>query len=61
MAREVGDDNICVNAVAPGLTMSDGVLEGVAESVDRSGALRLRHADGSFTRIVAGDVTLREQ
>jgi NAD(P)-dependent dehydrogenase (short-subunit alcohol dehydrogenase family) len=27
MAREVGDDNICVNAVAPGLTMSEGVLE----------------------------------
>lgn len=27
MAREAGDDNICVNAVAPGLTMSEGVLE----------------------------------
>ncbi len=27
MAREVGDDGICVNAVAPGLTMSEGVLE----------------------------------
>lgn len=27
MAREVGEDNICVNAVAPGLTMSEGVLE----------------------------------
>jgi len=27
MAREVGDDNICVNAIAPGLTMSEAVLE----------------------------------
>ena len=28
MAREVGDDNICVNTVAPGLTMSENVLDG---------------------------------
>ena len=34
--------------------------EGVAESVDRDGSLLLRRADGSLTRIVAGDVTLRE-
>ena len=27
MARELGGDNICVNAVAPGLTMSEGVIE----------------------------------
>jgi len=26
IAREVGDDNICVNALAPGLTMSEKVL-----------------------------------
>ena len=25
MARELGSDNICVNAIAPGLTLSDGV------------------------------------
>ena len=25
MARELGDDNICVNSIAPGLTMSDGI------------------------------------
>jgi len=37
----------------------NSVVEGMAESVDRSGALRLRHADGSSTRIVAGDITLR--
>jgi len=36
------------------------VLEGIAESVDRSGALILRHTDGSSTRVVAGDVTLRD-
>lgn len=27
MARELGDDNICVNAVAPGLTISEAVKE----------------------------------
>ena len=28
VAREVGDDNICVNAIAPGLTASEAVLTG---------------------------------
>ena len=28
MAREVGEDNICVNAIAPGLVVSDGLVEG---------------------------------
>jgi len=27
LAREVGDDGICVNAIAPGLTLSDAVME----------------------------------
>jgi len=36
-------------------------LQGLAESVDSTGALMLRLDDGSTTRIVAGDVTLREQ
>ena len=36
-------------------------LEGIAESVDRDGSLLLRHPDGSSTRIVAGDVTLRDK
>ncbi len=36
------------------------IYEGVAESVDRDGSLRLRGADGSLTRIVVGDVTLRD-
>ena len=26
LARELGDDNICVNALAPGLTMSEKVI-----------------------------------
>ena len=33
--------------------------EGIAESVARDGSLLLRHPDGSLTKIVAGDVTLR--
>jgi NAD(P)-dependent dehydrogenase (short-subunit alcohol dehydrogenase family) len=43
MAREVGDDGICINVVAPGLTMSEGVLEkGVwtEEWIDRNVASR---------------------
>lgn len=36
------------------------ILEGIAESVDDTGALVLRHADGSSATIVAGDVTLRD-
>jgi len=35
------------------------IYEGIAESVDRDGSLLLRHLDGSLTKIVAGDVTLR--
>jgi BirA family biotin operon repressor/biotin-[acetyl-CoA-carboxylase] ligase len=35
-------------------------VQGVAESVDASGALTIRKADGTLTRVVAGDVTLRE-
>lgn len=35
-------------------------LEGIAESVDRSGTLVLRHDDGSSTSIIAGDIALRD-
>ncbi len=38
----------------------ESTLEGVAESVERDGSLLLRQPDGGLTRIVAGDVTLRE-
>jgi len=34
--------------------------QGIAESVDRDGSLLLRHRDGSLTKVVAGDVTLRD-
>lgn len=37
----------------------DDVLEGIAESVDKSGALTLRLNNGSLNTVVAGDVTLR--
>jgi BirA family biotin operon repressor/biotin-[acetyl-CoA-carboxylase] ligase len=40
-------------------TTGETIYEGVAESVDRDGSLWLRGLDGSLTRIVAGDVTLR--
>ena len=36
-------------------------LEGIADSVDECGTLRLKFDDGSTTTVVAGDVTLREQ
>ena len=36
-------------------------LEGTAESVEESGALTLKLDDGSLTKVIAGDVTLREK
>ena len=36
------------------------IYEGIAESVAEDGSLLLRRPDGSLTRIVAGDVTLRD-
>lgn len=41
-------------------TTGKTVYQGIAESVGRDGSLLLRHSDGSLTRIVAGDVTLRD-
>ncbi len=38
----------------------DASYEGIAESVARDGSLMLRRADGSLTKIVAGDVALRD-
>jgi BirA family biotin operon repressor/biotin-[acetyl-CoA-carboxylase] ligase len=37
------------------------VIEGIAETVDENGALVIRGAHGRLTRVVAGDVTLREK
>ena len=41
-------------------TWGETKYEGIAESVAEDGSLFLRGTDGSLTRIVAGDVTLRE-
>jgi len=41
------------------VTWGDTRYEGIAESVAGDGSLLLRGADGSLTRIVAGDVSLR--
>ena len=38
----------------------ENTYEGIAESVGRDGSLLLRCADGTMTKIVAGDVTLRD-
>jgi NAD(P)-dependent dehydrogenase (short-subunit alcohol dehydrogenase family) len=35
MAREVGDDNICVNAIAPGFTVSEALQGSPAYSEER--------------------------
>ena len=35
-------------------------MEGIAETVDRDGSLLLRQPDGTLTRVIAGDVTLRD-
>jgi BirA family biotin operon repressor/biotin-[acetyl-CoA-carboxylase] ligase len=37
------------------------VIEGIAETVDETGALMIREEDGELTRVVAGEVTLREK
>jgi len=41
-------------------TTGETIYEGIAESVARDGSLLLRGSDGRLTRIVAGDVTLRD-
>ena len=42
------------------VTSGDTTQEGIAESVAGDGSLLLRRPDGSSTRILAGDVTLRD-
>ncbi len=39
----------------------DDVIQGIAESVDESGALTIRNDNGTLTRVVAGDVTLQKK
>ena len=40
---------------------AEATYEGIAESVARDGSLQLRHSDGSLSKIIAGDVTLRDR
>ncbi|MBI4303208.1 MAG: biotin--[acetyl-CoA-carboxylase] ligase [Chloroflexi bacterium] len=40
---------------------SEAVYEGVAESVARDGSLLVKGPDGNLARVVAGDVTLRDE
>jgi BirA family biotin operon repressor/biotin-[acetyl-CoA-carboxylase] ligase len=41
------------------VTAPDGVYQGIADSVDETGALLLRQSDGQMRQILTGDVTLR--
>jgi len=43
------------------VTSTTGVIEGTADSVEETGALFIRRADGKLTKVVAGDVTLSEK
>lgn len=52
-------DNLATLGKKVRVIAEDAVYEGSAESVDKDGSLLLRLSDGSLTRIVAGDVTLR--
>ena len=40
LARELGKDNITVNAIAPGLTLSDGVIQRDGQNEERLGVQR---------------------
>ena len=53
-------DNMATLGKKIRVSSGDSIYEGIAESVARDGSLLLRHPDGSLTRIVAGDVTLRD-
>lgn len=53
-------DNLVTIGKPVRATWGDTVCEGVAESVAADGSLLLREANGNLTRIVAGDVTLRQ-
>jgi BirA family biotin operon repressor/biotin-[acetyl-CoA-carboxylase] ligase len=39
----------------------DGAMEGIAESLDAHGQLRLRKADGTIETLIAGEVTMSEE
>ncbi len=53
-------DNLVTLGKQVKATWGKQVVEGVAEDVDAGGALMIRKADGKLTKVVAGDVTLKE-
>lgn len=42
------------------VSSGEAIFEGIAESVAADGSLLLRHANGSTTKVIAGDVSLRD-
>ena len=60
LVYEAWRDNLVTLGKKVRATTGGAVYEGVAESVAGDGSLLLRGPDGSLTRIVAGDVTLRD-
>lgn len=52
-------DNLVTLGKKVRVTAGEIIHEGIAESVARDGSLLLRVSDGKLTKIVAGDVTLR--
>jgi BirA family biotin operon repressor/biotin-[acetyl-CoA-carboxylase] ligase len=42
-------------------TTGTQIIEGLADSVDETGALLIRQSDGSLIKVIAGDVTLSEK
>ncbi len=53
-------DNLATLGKKVRVAAGETIYEGVAESVARDGSLLLHGSDGNLTRIIAGDVTLRD-
>ncbi|MFC2072598.1 biotin--[acetyl-CoA-carboxylase] ligase [Chloroflexota bacterium] len=53
-------DNLVTLGERVRVKTDEAIQEGIAESVARDGSLLLRGSDGNLTRVVAGDVTLRD-
>lgn len=52
-------DNLATLGRNVTVKIGESTFEGIAEAVARDGSLLLRLSDGSLTKVVAGDVTLR--
>jgi BirA family biotin operon repressor/biotin-[acetyl-CoA-carboxylase] ligase len=53
-------DNLVTLGKKVQVSSDETTYEGIAESVASNGSLLLRQSDGSLTKIVTGDVTLRD-